>query len=93
MYMLPVSYTHLDVDDKRLAVADVQIAVRLGREARVHLFALKPAAGGDVLGDELLYKVVVAGCFVHSFHPLLAFKLPKYYNTLHSGLQRQIRVI
>ena len=56
-----------EVDGQRLAVADVQIAVRLGREARVHLLTLEPAAGGDVLGDELLYKI--AGSFVHVLHP------------------------
>ena len=56
---------------QRLAVAYVQITVRLGREARVHLLTLEPAAGGDVLGDELLYKI--AGSFVHVLHPLFKY--------------------
>ena len=56
---------------QRLTVAYVQITVRLGREARVHLLALEPAAGGDVLGDELLYKI--AGSFVHVLHPLFKY--------------------
>ena len=46
-----------EVDAQRLAVADVQIAVRLGRETGVHRFSGKPSAGGNVLGDKIMNKI------------------------------------
>ena len=52
-----------EVDDQRLAVADVQIAVRLGRETGVHLHALAAPAGSQILIYECLYKVF--GYFFH----------------------------
>ena len=54
-----------EVDRQGLAVADVQIAVRLGRETGVHRHALKLTAGPDVL----LYKSVdkVSGVVFHLF--------------------------
>ena len=46
-----------EVDAQRLAVADVQIAVRLGRETGVHRFSGKPSAGGNVLSDKIMNKI------------------------------------
>ena len=46
-----------EVDAQGLAVADVQVAVGLRREAGVHLHALVPAAGGQILHDEALNKI------------------------------------
>ena len=57
-----------EVYDERLAVAYVQVAVRLGREAGVYAPALKTSAGRYVLGDKLLYKI--AGSLFHGNHPL-----------------------
>ena len=47
-----------EVDDQGLAVADVQIAVGLGRKTGVDLHPGKLSAGGDVLFDELVDKVL-----------------------------------
>ena len=46
-----------EVDAQRLAMADVQIAVRLGRETGVHRFSGKPSAGGNVLSDKIMNKI------------------------------------
>ena len=46
-----------EVYAQRLAVTYMQIAVRLGRKARVNGLALEPPPGTDVLGYESLYKV------------------------------------
>ncbi len=61
-----------EVDRQGLAVADMQIAVRLGRETGVHRHPLKLTAGGDVL----LYKSVdkVSGVFFHLFLQSAAHK-------------------
>ncbi len=43
-----------EIDDDRLGVADMQVAVRLGREARMHGHAGKAAAGGDIVVDHFV---------------------------------------
>ena len=48
-----------EVDEHALGMPDVQVAVRLGREARLHLVGAQ-LARGDVLVDDLLDEV---GCF------------------------------
>ena len=50
-----------EVDDKRLAVADVEIAVGLGRETGVDLHPGKAAAGGDVLRDKFMDEILAGG--------------------------------
>ena len=50
-----------EVDDQRLAVADVEIAVGLGRETGVDLHPGKPSAGSDVLRDKFVNKVLAGG--------------------------------
>ena len=52
-----------EIYDKRLAVADVQIAVRLGREAGVHLHPGKSSALGKILVDKVFNKI-----FAYLFH-------------------------
>ena len=47
------------VDRQRLAVADVQISVRLRREPGVNGLALKPAAGGQILFNEGVNEISV----------------------------------
>ena len=47
-----------EVDDQRLAVADVEIAVGLGRKTGMNLHAGKAPAGGDVLRDKFMDKVL-----------------------------------
>ena len=62
-----------EIDAQRLAVADVQIAVRLRREARVHLHALILAAGADILFDKGLDKILdlrAIELVCHVSHPL-----------------------
>ena len=54
-----------EVDAQGLAVADVQIAVGLGREAGVDLHALAALALGQVLLDKGFDKV--SGGFFHAF--------------------------
>jgi len=46
-----------EIDAESLAVADVQVAVRLRRKARVDSEALKLSAGGDVLLHKVVDKV------------------------------------
>ena len=73
-----------EVDRQRLAVADVQIAVRLGREAGVHRHALKLTAGGDVLLYKSVNEIsgVVFHLFLHSAAQKAAFHAIRllYYN-------------
>ena len=62
-----------EIDAQRLAVTDVQIAVRLRREARVHLHALILAAGADILFDKGLDKILdlrAIELVCHVSHPL-----------------------
>ena len=47
-----------EIDAQCLAVADVQVAVRLGRETGVHRLSGKPSAGGNVLSDKIMNKIV-----------------------------------
>jgi hypothetical protein len=46
-----------EVNDHRLAMADVEIAVGLGRETGVDLHA---GIGKEVLIDEIVYKIIVS---------------------------------
>ena len=48
--MPPYSRGHAEVEADRLGVADVEVAVRLRREARGHPAAVRP--GGQVLGND-----------------------------------------
>ena len=50
-----------EVDAQGLAVADVQVAVGLRREAGVYGHALVLAARGQILGDEIIDKVAALG--------------------------------
>ena len=50
-----------EVDDQRLAVADVKIAVGLGGKTGVDLLPGKASAGGDVLRDKFVDKVLAGG--------------------------------
>ena len=63
-----------EIDRERLAVADVQISVRLGREAGMDLQPFKLTAGGNILFNESVDKVSrLQGLsfFFHVIHPLL----------------------
>ncbi len=51
---------HAEVQADRLRVADVQVSVRLGREARVHAPAVLP--GFEVLGDDGPDEIEGPGC-------------------------------
>ena len=55
-----------EIDAQRLAVADVQIPVRLGRKAGVYRFSGKPSAGGNVLGNKILNKIAGFSDLVHN---------------------------
>ena len=57
-----------EIDGQRLAVSDMQIAVRLGRKAGVYLHALELPAGRKVLNDKILNKVS-AGLFHVTYPP------------------------
>ena len=54
-----------EVDDKSLAVANVEIAVGFGRETSVDSLTLKASAGGDVLFDKCVNKVF---CFAFAIY-------------------------
>ena len=59
-----------EVDADCLGVSDVEIAVRLGRETGVNLFALVSAALGDVLLDKIVNEVTCHNLVV-VFHVLM----------------------
>ena len=82
-----------EVDGQRLAVADVQIAVRLRRKTGVDLLALEAPTLRDVFFDEGVDKIFAAGFALsggsldflsHMIHSFLrvcgeADKIMKYY--------------
>ena len=70
-----------EVDAQRLAVADVQITVRLGRKTGVYGLTLKPSAGADVLLNEGFDKV--SGSFVHGIE-LLLFRISNFSDVLYT---------
>ena len=54
-----------EVDDQRLAVTDVQIAVGLRRKTGVNGFAGKPTALGDIFFNKGMNEVFAFGDFSH----------------------------
>ncbi|CCX42310.1 uncharacterized protein BN454_00172 [Clostridium sp. CAG:1024] len=57
-----ILFRHAKVDAQRLCVADVQIAVRLGREAGLDARLLR----AHIFFNELLDEVLAADCFLHT---------------------------
>ena len=81
-----------EVDAQGLAVADVEIAVRLRREAGMDGHALILPALSDVFFNEGLDKIIDLGSFVfHIFHPL--GNVDHNYITFSPNWQRAIRTI
>ena len=81
-----------EVDAQGLAVADVQIAVWLRREAGMDGHALILPALSDVFFNEGLDKIIDLGSFVfHIFHPL--GNVDHNYITFSPNWQRAIRTI
>ena len=65
-------FRRAEIDRQRLAVADVQVPVRLRREAGVHALSLEPPAGGKVLFNERVDEISVLqrlSFFFHSKNP------------------------
>src|SRR5437588_564846 len=57
-----------EVERDRLGVADVQVAVRLGRKARHHrLLPPRLEVGAHDVADEILPGLAGGGCLVHAF--------------------------
>ena len=89
----PKRFRRAEVDGQRLAVADVQIAVRLRRKTGVDLLALEAPTLRDVFFDEGVDKIFAAGFALsggsldflsHMIHSFLrvcceADKIMKYY--------------
>ena len=57
-----------EIDRQRLAVADVQIPVRLRRKPGVHALSLEPAAGGQVLFNKGVDEISVFQRLSFFFH-------------------------
>ena len=68
-----VLFRYAEIYAQRLGVADVQIAVRLGREAGVYL--IRDAAGRYITVDDVLYKICVSGVLLHDAASLDSLRL------------------
>ena len=86
--MPPNFFGGAEVNDQGLAVADMEVAVGLGRETGVYLHPGAAAALGDVLLNELVNKVLT----LHSLTLGTAgggFDLFRHCGTLLSGIKRE----
>ncbi len=73
-----VPFRSAEVNDQRLAVADMQIAVGLRRKPGVNGLPRKPPAGGDVLVNECVDKVFAFSHFSHDDPSLISLGFSDY---------------